>query len=142
MGLKAGAGVCGAIHDAAGPELDKECARIGSCQHGEAVVTGGYDLPAKYIIHTVAPIYGQHHGTEPEILFSCYYESLRLAETHHVTSIAFPAIGTGIYKYPAIEASEVAREAVAAYAEDHHGSCVKKVVFINYESSYRAERQE
>ncbi len=132
IGLKGGAGVCGAIHDAAGSELDEECARIGSCQRGEAVMTKGYNLPAKYVIHTVAPIYGQHHGNEPEILFSCYYESFRLAEAHQVTSIAFPAIGTGIYKYPASEAAEVARDATLAFEEDNPKSHIKEVLFVTY----------
>lgn len=132
IGLKGGAGVCGAIHDAAGPELDEECARIGSCQRGEAVITKGYNLPAKYVIHTVAPIYGQHHGNEPEILFSCYYESLRLAEAHQMTSIAFPAIGTGIYKYPALEAAEVARNTILAFEEDNPESSIKEVLLVTY----------
>lgn len=132
IGLKGGAGVCGAIHGAAGSELDEECARIGSCQRGEAVITKGYNLPAKYIIHTVAPIYGQHHGQEAEILFSCYYESLRLAEAHQVTSIAFPAIGTGIYKYPAAEAAGVVREAIGAYFEDNPTSAIADVYMVEY----------
>jgi O-acetyl-ADP-ribose deacetylase len=132
IGLKGGAGVCGAIHDAAGSGLEEECARIGSCQRGEAVITKGYNLPARYVIHTVAPIYGQHHGNEPEILFSCYYESLRLAEAHQVTSIAFPAIGTGIYKYPASEATEVARDAISAYIEDNPKPNIKEVLLVTY----------
>lgn len=132
IGLKGGAGVCGAIHDAAGLELDIECNRIGSCQRGEAVITKGHNLPAKYIIHTVAPIYGQHHGNESEILFSCYYESLCLAEAHQVTSIAFPAIGTGIYQYPRSEASEVARGAINDYFEDNPNSMIKNVFLIEY----------
>lgn len=132
IGLKGGSGVCGAIHEVAGSKLDEECARIGSCQRGEAVITKGYNLPTKYVIHTVAPIYGQHHGNEPEILFSCYYESLRLAEAHQMTSIAFPAIGTGIYKYPASKAAGVARDTILAFEEDHPKSSIEEVLLVTY----------
>lgn len=131
-GLVGGAGVCGAIHDGAGPELDEECRKLGGCLRGEAKITEGYNLPAKHIIHTVGPIYGQHNGKEAEVLFSCYYESLRLADEHKLHSIAFPSISTGIYGYPPVEAEVVAINAVKDFFEDNPKSSIKEVYFVKY----------
>lgn len=131
-GLVGGSGVCGAIHDGAGPELDEECKKLGGCLRGEAKITKGYKLPAKYIIHTVGPIYGQHKGKEEEILYSCYYESLRLADKHNIRSIAFPGISTGIYGYPKEEARRVARKALEEYFEDNLGSGIEEVLLVEY----------
>ncbi len=106
--LARGAGVCGAIFAAAGPRLDDACAAIGGCATGDAVVTPGFDLPARFIVHTVGPVWqGGTHG-EPELLVSCYRRSLDVGRAAGVASIAFPAISTGIFGYPPDAAAEIA----------------------------------
>ncbi len=106
--LRRGGGVCGAIFAAAGPELDDACAAIGSCATGDAVVTPGFRLRAPWIVHTVGPVwYGGDRG-EPAQLASCYRRSIEVARTVGATSIAFPAISTGIFGYPGRAAAEIA----------------------------------
>ena len=125
--LAAGAGVCGAIHHAAGPELAAECRGLGGCATGEAKITAGYELPARHVIHAVGPVWhGGGHG-EAELLAGCYRNSLLLAERHGLESIAFPAISCGIYGYPVEQAAAVAIEATLATLHDCEH--VDRVVF-------------
>lgn len=131
-GLVGGEGLCGMVHEAAGFEIDVECRKIGYCLRGEAKITKGYNLPAKYVIHTVGPIYGQHNGDEPAILYSCYYESMRLADENDLTSIAFPYISTGVYQYPLEEAEPVAVSALSDYLEDNPQTTLNDVYLVAY----------
>ena len=111
--LLGGGGVDGAIHRAAGPELLAECGTIGGCPTGSARITLGYRLPAKFVIHTVGPVYrGGQHG-EPELLAACHRNSMALAAEHRCRTVAFPAISCGVYGYPANEAARIAVESVA-----------------------------
>ncbi|MBD3335017.1 MAG: O-acetyl-ADP-ribose deacetylase [Candidatus Eisenbacteria bacterium] len=111
--LSPGGGVSGAIHSAAGPELARECAQIGHCATGDAVVTEACDLPCRRVIHTVGPVYGSGAGgEEADLLASCYQTSLDLAASEGLRSIAFPSISTGIYGYPIEEASRIALAAI------------------------------
>ena len=114
--LESGGGVAGAIHGAAGPGLVEEARPLGPIGPGEAVITGGHDLPNRYVIHALGPVYGQDRP-EDELLANCYRNSLALAEEQEIGSVAFPAISTGIFGYPLEEAAEVALRAVIEEAE-------------------------
>ncbi len=129
--LMPGGGVCGAIHRAAGPELAEECRSIGRCSVGEAKITKGYNLPAKFVIHTVGPIwYGGHQGEE-QYLFNCYKNTLFLAFEHTIQSIAFPNISTGIFNYPKQAAAEVAVKTVIVHQKSSQR--LKKAIFCCFD---------
>ena len=127
--LLGGGGVDGAIHRAAGPELLSECKTIGGCPTGEARITKGYQLPARYVIHTVGPVY-RGHPQDSQLLTQCYRNSLRLALENSVRTIAFPAISCGVYGYPMQEACRIAVETTGTFLETH--PLPQKVCFVLY----------
>ena len=116
--LLGGGGVDGAIHRAAGPGLLEECRKFGGCQTGEAVITGAYDLPCRYVIHTPGPVWhgGTHH--EAEKLADCYLNSLTRAMEKQCRAVAFPCISTGVYRFPAESAAEIALKTVQSWTGD------------------------
>lgn len=138
--LLGGGGVDGAIHRAAGAELLAECRTLGGCEAGKAKITRGYRLPARFVIHTVGPIWrGGKHG-EPQTLADCYLNSLQLAVENGIKTIAFPAISCGAYGYPVEEAAQIAVETTRDYlaAEDN----IAKVIFVLWsEDIYEAYRR-
>ena len=134
--LEDGAGVCGAIHRAAGPGLLAECRGLGGCETGEAKITGGYELPARHVIHAVGPVWrGGGHG-EARLLADCYRNSIRLAEQHGLQSIAFPAISCGIFGYPLEQAAGIAIE--TTLQELHGCENLDEVIFACFSDQIEA----
>ena len=136
--LLGGGGVDGAIHRAAGPELLQACIPLKGCETGEAKITPGFRLPAKFVIHTPGPIFrGGNHG-EPALLESCYRNCLKLAEQNGCETVAFPAISTGVYGYPWHEATEIAVKTVRNFP----AKTVKKVIFCCFSADMAAIYRE
>ena len=131
--LLGGGGVDAAVHKAAGKELLEECRKLNGCETGKAKITKGYKLPAKFVIHTVGPVYYGGNQGEPELLASCYRESLILAAENGVRSISFPCISTGVYGYPFREACTVALQTVKDFLETNKS--IEQVNFVCFGDS-------
>ena len=127
--LLGGGGVDGAIHRAAGRELLEECRAFNGCETGQSKITKGYNLPAKFVIHTVGPVWRGGNSNERELLKSCYTTALNLAKENGIKSIAFPAISCGVYRFPLEEACKIAAETVKEFITNNN--CLEKVIFID-----------
>lgn len=131
--LLGGAGVDGAIHRAAGKELLAECKTLNGCETGQSKITKGYNLPAKYVIHTVGPVWYGGNKNEPELLKSCYTTALNLAKENNIKTIAFPAISCGVYHFPIDKACRIAYDIVTEFINKYN--CFEKVIFIDINDS-------
>ena len=131
--LLGGGGVDGAIHRAAGPKLLEECRTLNGCNTGGAKITKAYNLPCKYVIHTVGPVWHGGNRKEPQLLADCYRNSLQLAVDNKIRSVAFPSISTGVYRFPVDEAAKIALATVNQFIEEHPGELdlVEWVLFDN-----------
>lgn len=138
--LLGGGGVDGAIHRAAGPELVQECRLLHGCKTGEAKITRGHRLPARFVIHTVGPVWRGGTHDEPELLASCYRRSLEIARERRLRSIAFPGISTGIYGYPLAEASSIAVNTVRAMLSE--AGTIEEVIFCCFSTDALAVYQD
>ena len=138
--LLGGGGVDGAIHRAAGPRLLLKCARLGGCATGNAKITPGFKLPAKFVIHTVGPVWHGGAKGEDELLASCYRNSLKLAREHNIRTIAFPAISTGVYRFPLGRATHIAVETCRAELAKH--KLPEQVIFVAFNADALAAYQQ
>jgi O-acetyl-ADP-ribose deacetylase (regulator of RNase III) len=138
--LRPGGGVCGAIHAAAGPELEEECKALGGCPTGEARITSGYLLPASYVIHAVGPVYQGGDKGEPELLAKCYRASLEIAADKRLAEVAFPCISTGTFGYPKPEACKIAVETVSQWLRDN--GFPERVIFCCFSAEDAAIYQQ
>ena len=129
--LRGGGGVDGAIHLAAGPGLVEECRKFNGCETGNAKITGGYNLPAGFVIHTVGPVWYGGKKNEENLLASCYQKSLEIATEKHLKSIAFPNISTGIYGFPKEKAARIAISTVTSFLNQHPE--IEKVIFAIFD---------
>lgn len=131
--LLGGSGVDGAIHRAAGPKLLEECRKLNRCQTGDAKITNGYNLPAKWVIHTVGPVWRGGNNGEDELLASCYRRCLELAEEYNIYTIAFPAISTGVYGFPMARATKIAVREIEAFLAKN--SSILRVILVCFNES-------
>jgi len=131
--LLGGGGVDGAIHRAAGPELLRECKQLGGCSTGEAKITQGYNLHAKYVIHTVGPVWGGGKSREEELLRNCYLNTLKLAKQYGAQTVAFPSISTGAYRFPIERAAKIALNSIIAFLDAE--ITVKRVTIVCFSNA-------
>jgi O-acetyl-ADP-ribose deacetylase len=135
--LLGGGGVDGAIHRAAGPELLAECRALGGCKVGAAKITKGYRLPARHVIHTVGPVWNGGNAGEPKMLASCYRSSLELVAANGIASVAFPAISTGVYRFPAEQAASIALATVTTTVSSF-ANAPKQIIFCCFDTASAA----
>jgi O-acetyl-ADP-ribose deacetylase (regulator of RNase III) len=138
--LLGGGGVDGAIHRAAGPQLLAECRTLGGCATGDAKITRGYNLKAKYVIHAVGPVYHDGEHGEPELLASAYRRSLEIAYEHKLSSVAFPALSTGVYGYPLDAAARIALTTIREFLQTHDAPQLVRMVLFDARAYQAHER--